>query len=330
MPFTAGPWELASVFSKVLSYASLASLAGGFLILWLGSVTTARISVASSSPESPALANISTTRRLSWLLSTRQHLCKMLLLACVIGSLAVVVFFLLQVGVVNQNGIAGMFDGFMAGLLLQSPIGYGSGLKLAGFGVAGIALLLARPSLLATAEEAVWPPVLIIGAPLAIFFFAVSFAVLGHVASLGVLAWLAIALHISAMGLWIGALYPLHALCRSEPATTLQPLLQMFGNLGWAVTGSLLLAGIYLLTELLERPLDLFTTPYGLLLVGKMLLVICLLGLAALNKFRLVPAIANAGVGTLQRAIRAEMFLVLLILLLTASLTTLTGPVHLM
>ena len=114
MPFTAGPWELASVFSKVLSYASLASLAGGFLILWLGSVTTARISAASSSPESPALANISTTRRLSWLLSTRQHLCKMLLLACVIGSLAVVVFFLLQVGVVNQNGIAGMFDGFMA------------------------------------------------------------------------------------------------------------------------------------------------------------------------------------------------------------------------
>ena len=302
MPFTAGPWELASVFSKVLSYASLASLAGGFLILWLGSVTTARISAASSSPESPALANISTTRRLSWLLSTRQHLCKMLLLACVIGSLAVVVFFLLQVGVVN----------------------------LAGFGVAGIALLLARPSLLATAEEAVWPPVLIIGAPLAIFFFAVSFAVLGHVASLGVLAWLAIALHISAMGLWIGALYPLHALCRSEPATTLQPLLQMFGSLGWAVTGSLVLAGVYLLTELLERPLDLFTTPYGLLLVSKMLLVICLLGLAALNKFRLVPAIANAGVGTLQRAIRAEMFLVLLILLLTASLTTLTGPVHLM
>ena len=314
MPFTAGPWELASVFSKVLSYASLASLAGGFLILWLGSVTTARISVASSSPESPALANISTTRRLSWLLSTRQHLCKMLLLACV----------------VNQNGIAGMFDGFMAGLLLQSPIGYGSGLKLAGFGVAGIALLLARPSLLATAEGAVWPPVLIIGAPLAIFFFAVSFAVLGHVASLGVLAWLAIALHISAMGLWIGALYPLHALCRSEPAATLQPLLQMFGSLGWAVTGSLVLAGVYLLTELLERPLDLFTTPYGLLLVSKMLLVICLLGLAALNKFRLVPAIANAGVGTLQRAIRAEMFLVLLILLLTASLTTLTGPVHLM
>ncbi len=103
MPFAAGPWELAIVLAKVLSYGGLASLTGGFLIFWLGSASTA----------------------------TRRHLLHFMLLASVVGSLAVALFFLLQVGVVNQNGIAGMFDSFMAGLVLQWPIGYGSGMKLA-------------------------------------------------------------------------------------------------------------------------------------------------------------------------------------------------------
>ncbi len=304
MPFAAGPWELAIVLAKVLSYAGLASLTGGFLIFWLCSAS----------------------------IGTRRHLLHFMLLACVVGSLAVVLFFLLQVGVVNQNGIAGMFDSFMAGLVLQSPIGYGSGLKLAGFLVAALALWLARPTLLAhegSMQFAIAPIALRVGAPLAIVLFAASFAVLGHVASLGALARVAIAMHIGAMGLWIGALYPLYTLCRRESAATLKPLLHTFGQIGWVLTGSLLVAGSYLLTQLLAAPYDLISTPYGVLLVGKLLLVICLLGLAALNKFRLVPALANAGTGALQRSIRGELLLAVLILLLTASLTTFTGPAHL-
>lgn len=301
MPFAAGPWELAIVLAKVLSYGGLASLTGGFLIFWLGSASTA----------------------------TRRHLLHFMLLASAVGSLAVALFFLLQVGVVNQNGIAGMFDSFMAGLVLQSPIGYGSGLKLAGFLVAAAALWLARPRLLAFEGAAQFPIALRLGAPLAIALFAASFAVLGHVASLGVLARIAIAIHIAAMGLWIGALYPLYTLCQRESAATLTPLLHTFGQIGWVLTGSLLVAGSYLLTQLLAAPLDLIRTPYGVLLVGKLLLVICLLGLAALNKFRLVPALANAGTGVLQRSMRGELFLAVMILLLTASLTTFTGPAHL-
>lgn len=287
------------VLAKVLSYASLASLTGGFLIFWLGGKRTAR------------------------------HLLNFLLLASVVGALAAVMFFLLQVGVVNENGIAGMFDSFMAGLVLQSPIGYGSGLKLAGFLVAAVALWLARPGLLSAQGAVQFPTALRIGAPLAIALFAVSFAVLGHVASLGVLAQVAIAVHIGAMGLWIGSLYPLHTLCQRETAATLAPLLHTFGQIGWVLAGSLLVAGTYLLTQLLAAPLDLISTPYGLLMVGKLLLVICLLGLAALNKFRLVPALAHAGAGALQNSIRGELLLALLILLLTACLTTFTGPLHL-
>jgi putative copper resistance protein D len=300
MPFAAGPWELAIVLAKVLSYAGLASLTGGFLIFWLGSESTA----------------------------SRRHLLNFMLLASVVGALAVAVFFLLQVGIVNQNGVAGMFDSFMAGLVLQSPIGYGSGLKLAGFLVAAVALLLARSSLLSAHGAVQFPSALRVGAPLAIALFAASFAVLGHVASLGVLAGAAIAVHIGAMGLWIGSLYPLYALSQREPAATLAPLLHTFGKIGWALIGSLVVAGAYLLTQLFAAPVDLISTPYGFLLVGKLLLVICLLGLAALNKFRLVPALAHAGAGALQRSIRGELLLAVLILLLTACLTTFTGPAH--
>lgn len=299
MPFAAGPWELAIVLAKVLSYAGLASLTGGFLIFRLGGNRAAR------------------------------HLLDFLLLACAVGALAVVMFFLLQVGIVNQNGIAGMFDGFMASLVLQSPIGYGSGLKLAGFLVAAAALWLARRGLLSAQGAVQLPITLRIGAPLAIVLFAASFAVLGHVASLGVLAQVAIAVHIGAMGLWIGSLYPLHTLCQRETAATLAPLLHTFGRIGWLLTGSLLVAGAYLLTQLLAAPADLISTPYGWLLVGKLTLVVCLLALAALNKFRLVPALAKAGTGVLQKSIRGELFLALLILMLTACLTTFTGPLHL-
>lgn len=304
MPFAAGPWELAIVLAKVLSYASLASLTGGFLIFWVGGASTA----------------------------ARRHLLHFMLLASVVGSLAVVLFFLLQVGVVNQNGITGMFDTFMAGLVLKSAIGYGSGLKLAGFLVAVVALWLARYRLLVVGDAVLFPnaPIALrIGAPLATVLFAASFAVLGHVASLGALAQVAIAVHIGAMGLWIGALYPLYTLCRRESAATLAPLLHTFGQIGWALTGSLLVAGLYLLTQLLAAPPDLISTPYGFMLVGKLLLAICLLGLAALNKFRLVPALANAGTGALQRSIGSELFLAVIIFLLTACLTTFTGPAHL-
>ncbi len=299
MPIAAGPWELAIVLAKVLSYAGLASLSGGFLIFWLGGHRAAR------------------------------HLLGFLLLAGVVGSLAIVMFFLLQVGIVNQSGIAGMFDSFMAGLVLQSPIGYGSGLKLAGFLVAAVALLLARPGLLSAQGDVHFPITLRIGAPLAVALFAVSFAVLGHVASLGVLAQIAIVVHIAVMGLWIGSLYPLYTLCQRETAATLAPLLHTFGRIGWVLTGCLLVAGAYLLTQLLAAPADLIRTPYGWLLVGKLMLVVCMLGLAALNKFRLVPALAKAGAGALQNSIRGELFLALLILLLTACLTTFTGPLHL-
>jgi putative copper export protein len=126
----------------------------------------------------------------------------------------------------------------------------------------------------------------------------------------------------------VGSLYPLYVLCEREPADAVLPVLRRFGVWGWGITGSLLVTGVFLLTQLVEAPGDMFTTPYGQLLSAKLLLVLALLGLGALNKFHLVPALQSAGAQRLRKSIAAERALVLLILILTACLTTLTGPSH--
>jgi putative copper export protein len=73
----------------------------------------------------------------------------------------------------------------------------------------------------------------------------------------------------------------------------------------------------------------LWSSSYGRYLVLKLAVVACLVGLAGFNKLRLTPRL-KAGdlraLRSLRRSIRAELILGLLILIITAALTTLTGP----
>ncbi|MDP2141844.1 MAG: CopD family protein [Gammaproteobacteria bacterium] len=319
MMFNAGPWELAIVFSKALSYFGLASLAGGVFVLWLGSL----VHVAPSSGSSHYFSDN------HWSPQVRLRLVNTMLLASAVGIVAVTLFYVLQVGVINQMGIAGMFDIAMISLLAQSSVGYGVGLKLAGFVVAGVALLLCRSTLLQPTRKRL-PLLLQCGWLVATGCFATSFAILGHIAELSLLPRLAVAGHVIVIGLWIGALYPLYVLAGTEIPERVQPLLQLFGRAGWVIIAALLVTGVYLVVQVLGSVDELFTTAYGLQLLLKLLLVLSLLCLAALNKFRLVPTMHNAGKDSLRRSIMAEMVLAVFILLLTASMTTVTGPVHLM
>lgn len=327
MMFSVGPWELAIVLSKVLSYAGLVSLSGGIFVLWLGSF----VQPASLSRNNQLLEGESRTGSaptMGWSVQTRLRLINVLLLACAVGALAVVLFYLLQVGVINQMGVTGMFDATMIGLLVQSSVGYGSGLKLGGFVVAGVSVLLCRSTLLSSQRRL--PLLLICGWLLATVLIATSFALLGHIAELSLLPRLAIIGHIVVIGLWAGALYPLHLLAGTEEATRVHPLMRLFGMAGWVIIAGLLVTGVTLVLQVLGSASELFTTPYGLQLLFKLALVAGLLCLAALNKFRLVPALPAAGGGSLRRSITAEMVLVFIILLVTACMTTITGPAHLM
>ena len=92
---------------------------------------------------------------------------------------------------------------------------------------------------------------------------------------------------------------------------------------------ALAVAGVALFVLLTGDPLAALGTPYGWILAVKLLLFTLLLGLAALNKYRLTPALQmgtlRAG-GHLRRSIRLEAAAVLAILATTATLTTVAAP----
>lgn len=307
-------WELAILLSKFIAYLSFVSLTGGLFVLFLGSRRYPR-------------EHSATHAIIQWSAKARTPLVRLLILASGFGKLSVILFFLLQVGKVNQNGLAGMADGFMIGLLAQTPVGSSAAARLAGFVLIGLLLIVYRGKLTG-ASSPILPITLVLLWCVGILLCCAGFAVLGHVANLDWFEQALLGLHVLLIGMWIGALYPLFLLCRTEPASAIAPLMKRFGDYAWGITIGLVVAGTYLLTRLLGSVDELFTTPYGRLLALKVVLVLCLLGLAALNKFRLVPALQNAGAAPLQRSIRGEMALAFVILMVTAVLSTLTGPVE--
>jgi putative copper resistance protein D len=308
----ASPWALATLLSKLVAYAGFVSFAGGMFVFWLGTRPS-----ADSAPNAATL----------WSPSARAFLLARFLAHGSAALLALLVYFLLQIGQINQAGLRGMFDPFMTGIVLQSSVGHGVLLRCAAIALLLAGLWQARAALLAPTLVRL-PPRLLVSWLAAVLLFGVSFAVLGHVASRALVAQVAIVLHTVAISLWVGALFPLYALCRREAASAMLPVLRSFGRLGWGITGTLLVTGVFLLSQLLEAPDDLLDTAYGRLLSAKLLLVLVLLGLGALNKFHLVPALALSGADRLRQSIAAERFVALLVLVLTAALTTLAGPAH--
>ncbi len=314
MVLTAGPWELMQLLAKVLMYAGMAGAGGGMFVLWLLAHRLADIN-----GEHPGI--LTPTHPL---MLQRRSLVGYIIIACGLGILAAIVFFLLQVGAINQSGLAGMFDPTYIRLFAASSIGTGIGYKLAGFTTTLIALTCLQGNGLKRLKIS-----LMMAGILSLVLFAISFAELGHVAELGWIARLAIALHVAAVLLWTGALLPLYRLVGSGQTLLMQPLLRRFGVLAWGFVGCLLLAGIWLLWQLLEgKPMALFNSTYGWLMLGKLLLVTSLLFLAVLNKFRLVPALTVQSGCTLQKSIFFELVLAVLILFITAAFTTVTGPPH--
>lgn len=136
-----------------------------------------------------------------------------------------------------------------------------------------------------------------------------SLALTGHAvtASPEVLTRPGVFVHGLAVAFWIGALAPLTALV-SKPTPAVLPLLSRFSRIAMPVVAALALTGLTLAVIQLEKPSALVETSYGLILSVKLALVLFLLALAALNRFRLTPAISK-GHGTasaLKRSILLE------------------------
>lgn len=295
-------WELSSLLCKLLLYFGAASIAGGSLCIWQFSEGSRR-SIKSN------LAYI--------------------LFGAVLGFQAVLLNFFIQLGLINDNGIAGMFDWGLAPFLMGTQVGELTFYRLAGFVIVLISSLL----FLRTINQLNRPPGLLFYRLLtsthllALLLLATSFRIGGHISVLTWSAQAAISLHFLAFSLWIGSLYPLLKLTKDSDLLSLKYILKRFGDMAVGVLLILLAGGVTMLLQLLASPGELITTAYGLSIVAKLLLVLTLLLVAATNKFFLVPRLVEGGsVARLRNSIRLEMVLATFILVITSYLSTLIGP----
>ncbi|MEJ8563460.1 CopD family protein [Yoonia sp. GPGPB17] len=232
--------------------------------------------------------------------------------AALVGLAMLAVRFGIRAARISGMGLEGATDPVMLGFVWESPLGTTAIWR--GIGeLAILAILVPR-----------------IGQWIALagsVAVAISFAQVGHAlgeprAALAVL----LVLHLLAAAFWVSALVPLR---RAALARTGADLLHFFGNVAVFGVAILIIAGTSLAWLLSGSVTELFGTAYGLALLLKVAIVAVLLGFAAFNKVRLVPALRAEKPGSihaLRRSISMEILAVVAILLATATITSVTTP----
>lgn len=164
------------------------------------------------------------------------------------------------------------------------------------------------------------------GSALAILAFALT----GHT-SVHAHRWLLAPLlisHLSIIAFWFGALAPLLIVTDREARPDTAWILMRFSRIAtWLVPG-ILVAGLAMAFALIPNA-SVLRQPYGELLAAKAMGFGLLMGLAALNKWRLVPTLLPdpaASIAALRRSIATEYALIVAVLSLTAVLTTFYSP----
>lgn len=295
-------WELASLLCKFFFYLSAASIAGGSFCLW----------------------QFSDGRRLSV-----YHNLSYMMLGAIIGFQAVLFNFFVQVGQLNSSGFAGMFDWSIASILLDTSLGEVTFYRLGVF----IWVLLATLLYLRKLKYATQPfslaqyrrLVSIYALPFLLLAYTLSLS--GHVSILSTIAKIAIILHFCAFALWIGSLYPLLLFSGAADRELLRAGMKRFGDTAIGILLVLFGAGVLMALQLFNSLQEVFGTAYGLAMLVKLVFVLVLLGIAAINKLVLVPRLnEQEGVKKLSASFRVEMLAASLVLLVTAYLSTLIGP----
>ena len=243
----------------------------------------------------------------------RQLARKVAVIAALIGLAVLALRFGSRAARISGMGLSGAVDPMMLGFVWDSPLGAAAIWR--GAGELLVVALLIRGIVGLSAG--------LIGALL----IAVSYTFVGH--SLGDPRWLLaslLTLHLLAAAFWIGALLPLrHAVGQPEGAR----LLHRFGNVANLTVALLVIVGLIFTWQMTRSLSNLLSTAYGWTLLAKLGVVSGLMALAALHKWRFVPALASgtpAAVPHLRRSIQIEAIAVLLILLVTATLTSITTP----
>lgn len=244
------------------------------------------------------------------------------------GLIFVPVWFFASTGAMAEDGITGMLDTFMLEMMWDSAIGETLLLRSAGMGLIFVLLLTLTKTTEVNTKQAFWDVLYIVSLCGLVFSFTLS----GHVAELGLFERGLIAAHVLVMAWWIGALLPLKALCRDFDSHELHDIMHRFGQQASVMVSLLILAGGILAYQLTGSIGALVTTDYGQLLSLKLIAVTLILALAAYHKLRLVPSLlseaqeSGAAKLKLSKSIGIEIGIAFLILVITASLTSLVGP----
>lgn len=235
----------------------------------------------------------------------------------VFAALAVLVVLMVRFGIrsarISGMGFPGAFDPMMLGFVWESPLGTAAVWKATG-AILTLTVLMRGP----------FGRIISLAGSLMI---AVSFASVGH--SLGdprLLLAVLLMVHVLAAAFWVAALLPLY---RSSDGPMGAALLHRFGIIASGTVALLIVVGAIFAVLMTGSVVALFSSAYGWALILKIATVTGLMGLAALNKWRLVPALADGQVHAsvaLRRSIRLEAVFVGVVLIITAALTSVTTP----
>ncbi len=236
---------------------------------------------------------------------------------CALGALVIV----LGQGLFEPLRLAGGWDGIQESSLWRlawaSPVALGLWLRTAGL----VALLtgIAR-------REFSWRSLALLGVLLVLGAFLVTghTVTAPHRAPLGAL----LGVHVAVAAFWFGGVQALRTLRGCLPSQAFGLLLQRFSACAVWLVPLLGGAGVGLAAALLPDAAAL-RQPYGLLLCLKVALFTALLGLAALNRSRLVPGLLRGQPRAsvwLGRTLAAEVLLMCGAIIATAVLTGQFAP----
>lgn len=247
---------------------------------------------------------------------TRRMVCRLGLAGAILAGVASAALIPLAAAYLAGGSWAGAVDPTLNGMVLEGPAGNSLAVHMAGLAViAGFFIAAKAPRFFAFAGAAV---------------VCASFAFRGHVLTEPrVLLAALVTVHLLGLAFWVGALAPLHRMAGRADPVRAGTAAREFGRRALWVVLALAMAGGVLLVLLTGNPLDALASPYGRLFAVKLALFAALLGLAAVNKLRLVPALLAGDAGAaarLRRSIGLEFAAVSAILVTTATLTTIAFP----
>ena len=236
--------------------------------------------------------------------------------AAAMGAVLIIARYLIEPARMT-GALSGVFDGSLHGFLLTSNLGLAQLIRLAGTGIVGLALL---PSTRPRERLAVAGALLIAG----------SFSFMGHTAASDQ-RWLLgglLVVHVLAAAFWFGSLIPLYIACGRECLSDAGQMIEQFSRIAVRTVPLVFFAGLGMAVFLLPSLASL-GSPYGLLLIVKVLVFAVLMGLACLNKYRFGPAVVSGHAPSrafLRRSVAIETGLIVIILAVTATMTTLFSP----